>query len=224
MSKHLILLIAASAWLSWLHISPLLSSLSASKKDAARQASASSKAPSQVLQSATIASPTPSNITPSSVATANEATAARGNPNRPPSYKVSAKLQVNPDRLEISLRQRQVSLYQANVRVRTYPIAVGKAGWETPTGTFKVLHTLENPTWINPITDRKILGGDPKNPLGAYWIAFWTDGRNWVGFHGTPDAKSVGQAASHGCLRMRNEDIQELFYQVSLGMPVIVRS
>ncbi|MFQ3679539.1 MAG: L,D-transpeptidase, partial [Pseudanabaenaceae cyanobacterium] len=60
-----------------------------------------------------------------------------------------------------------------------------------------------------------IPAGDPENPLGDRWIGFWTDGKNWSGFHGTPNPRSVGTAASHGCLRMFNEDIRELFGWVS---------
>lgn len=80
----------------------------------------------------------------------------------------------------------------------------------------------ENPNWINPLTDQKVPAGDPKNPLGSYWIGFWTDGRDWVGFHGTPNRQSVGQAISHGCIRMYDEDIADLFYQINLGTQVVV--
>ncbi len=128
-----------------------------------------------------------------------------------------------PNRLEISLNRRQVALYRSNSLIRRYPIAIGRAGWDTPTGTFKIRQMQENPTWINPLTDAVIPGGDPDNPLGSYWIGFWTDGRNWIGFHGTPQPHTVGKAVSHGCIRMYNDDISELFNQVSPGMPVIVK-
>jgi lipoprotein-anchoring transpeptidase ErfK/SrfK len=127
-----------------------------------------------------------------------------------------------PLHLEISLRNRKVTLYRGKNRIKSYPIAVGRQGWESPIGNFRVRTMLENPTWINPFTGKAIPGGDPKNPLGKYWIGFWTNGKNWVGFHGTPNPDSVGQAASHGCIRMYNNDVKELFYQVSLGTPVIV--
>jgi hypothetical protein len=127
------------------------------------------------------------------------------------------------NRLEISLSRRQVILFLDNVPVKTYPVAIGRSGWETPTGKFKVLDMKEDPTWINPLTDAVIPGGDPKNPLGDYWISFWTDGRNSIGFHGTPNPESVGKAVSHGCVRMHNEDVQQLFYRVSPGTPVIVK-
>jgi len=125
-------------------------------------------------------------------------------------------------RLEISLRRRQVTLYRENTLIKSYPIAIGRKGWETPTGNFQVLQMIQNPKWIHPFTGEAIPGGDPENPLGHYWIGFWTNGKNWVGFHGTPNPESVGKAASHGCIRMHNKDVEELFRQVSVGTPVTV--
>ncbi len=126
-------------------------------------------------------------------------------------------------RLEIKLSQRRVTLYRGDTVVKRYPIAVGRPGWETPTGTFKVLQKLKNPSWIHPLKKGvSIPGGDPENPLGKHWIGFWTDGKNWIGFHGTPNPGSVGTAASHGCIRMYNKDIEELFQKVSLGTVVSV--
>lgn len=125
-------------------------------------------------------------------------------------------------RLEISLSRRQVTLYSENIPIKSYPVAVGRTGWETPTGNFKVIEKLKNPRWINPLTKESIPGGDPENPLGNYWIGFWTNGKQWIGFHGTPNPNSVGTPASHGCIRMYNKDIEELFYKVTPGTPVNV--
>lgn len=126
-------------------------------------------------------------------------------------------------RLEIRLGDRRITLYQRDTVVKSYPIAVGRPGWETPTGQFKVLQKIKNPTWVHPLKKGiEIPGGDPENPLGRHWIGFWTDGKNWIGFHGTPNPRSVGTAASHGCIRMYNQDIEELFQKVDIGTPVIV--
>ena len=125
--------------------------------------------------------------------------------------------------LQVNLSKRQVKLYQGSYFIKSYPIAVGRSGWETPKGNFQVQQMVENPNWVHPLTNRLYLNDDRNNPLGPYWIGFWTDGTNWVGFHGTPDPKSVGRAASHGCIRMFNEDISELFYQVSSGTIVVVK-
>jgi lipoprotein-anchoring transpeptidase ErfK/SrfK len=127
-----------------------------------------------------------------------------------------------PIRLEISRSKRQVTLYQGDVAVKSYAIAVGRPGWETPLGTWHVQQKLRNPRWIHPLTGEAVPGGDPENPLGRYWIGFWTNGKNWIGFHGTPNPESVGKAASHGCVRMYDRDVEELFQKVSLGTPVKV--
>lgn len=126
-------------------------------------------------------------------------------------------------RLEVHLGRRQVILYRGSTEMRRYSIAIGQLGWETPRGKFRVLDMQRDPTWIHPLTDKIVPNGDPENPLGRHWIGFWTDGRNWVGFHGTPKESSVGRAESHGCLRMRDQDIDELYYQVSTGTPVTVK-
>ncbi|MDM9383148.1 L,D-transpeptidase [Chlorogloeopsis sp. ULAP01] len=130
--------------------------------------------------------------------------------------------QTQTTRLEVNLSRRRVFVYRGKNLIKSYPIAVGRRNWETPTGKFKVQQLLQNPTWIHPITGQAIKGGTPENPLGNYWIGFWTDGRNWVGFHGTPNPETVGQAISHGCLRMYNRDIKELFQLVTFGTSVNV--
>ncbi|MBD2022575.1 L,D-transpeptidase [Leptolyngbya sp. FACHB-36] len=128
-----------------------------------------------------------------------------------------------PLRLEIRLSRRQVTLFRGNNVVKRYPIAIGRPGWETPKGTWEVKQMIKNPAWIHPLKKGVLIpGGDPENPLGRHWIGFWTDGKNWIGFHGTPNPKSVGSAASHGCIRMYNKDIEDLFRQVSPGTPVTV--
>lgn len=130
----------------------------------------------------------------------------------------------SPFWLEVSLNQRRVTLYKGNLQLKTYAIAIGREGWETPTGTFTVRQKIQHPIWINPLTNQAIPAGDPENPIGNYWIGFWNDGRNWIGFHGTPDNDSVGKAASHGCLRMYNQDIEELYPLIRYGTTVRVKS
>jgi lipoprotein-anchoring transpeptidase ErfK/SrfK len=124
-------------------------------------------------------------------------------------------------RLVLKLGERRVYVYQDDELKTTYPVAIGRAGWETPTGSFEVLHMLQNPGWTNPLTGETMPPG-PDNPLGERWIAFWTDGSNYIGFHGTPNRESVGRAASHGCIRMYNEDVRELYEIVTPGTAVIV--
>lgn len=124
-------------------------------------------------------------------------------------------------RLVVSLSQRRVALYRGETREAEYPVGIGQTGWETPTGIFEVIETQKYPTWEHPLTGEQIPPG-ASNPLGDRWIGFWTDGQVYIGFHGTADESSIGVAASHGCLRLSNAHIRELFEQVQPGTPVIV--
>lgn len=128
-----------------------------------------------------------------------------------------AKMQVVVD-----LSDRRTYVYAGDEVIASYPIAVGKKGWETPTGSFQVIHMRHYPIWRHPITG-KVFEAGTDSPLGDRWIGFWSDGRNEIGFHGTPEIDLVGTAVSHGCLRMRNSDVRLLYEQVSLGTTVLVR-
>ena len=123
--------------------------------------------------------------------------------------------------LVIKLSDRRVYVYQDNQLKTSYPIAIGREGWETPTGTYKIIQKIPNPTWKHPFTGEIIPPG-PQNPLGERWIGFWTDGTNYIGFHGTPNEETVGQAASHGCVRMLNQDVIAMFEKVAIGTTVVV--
>ncbi|HEY9638814.1 MAG TPA: L,D-transpeptidase [Coleofasciculaceae cyanobacterium] len=127
-----------------------------------------------------------------------------------------------PTRLVLKLRVRRVYVYRGNEVKTSYPVAIGKAGWETPVGTYQVRKMIRNPTWEHPWTGEIVPPG-LENPLGTRWIGFWTDGRDEIGFHGTPNEQLIGQAVSHGCVRMRDRDVQALFEQVSVGTPVTVQ-
>jgi lipoprotein-anchoring transpeptidase ErfK/SrfK len=124
--------------------------------------------------------------------------------------------------VRVDLSEARVYSYWGEELIADYPVAVGQPGWETPIGTFKVLHKQINPTWKQPITG-KLFPTGPNNPLGDRWIGFWSDAHHQIGFHGTNKEDLVGQAVSHGCLRMRNADIRALYKQVSIGTPVIVQ-
>ncbi len=122
----------------------------------------------------------------------------------------------------IRLSQRKVYVYQQDQEVASFPIAVGKKGWETPKGNFSVISMVESPSWQNPWTGKVIPSGEG-NPLGDRWIGFWTDGTNSIGFHGTPGEHLIGQAVSHGCVRMKNKDVRSLFDLVTVGTTVLVQ-
>ncbi len=122
----------------------------------------------------------------------------------------------------VDLSDRRTYVYAGDEVIASYPIAIGKKGWETPTGSFQVFHMRHYPIWRHPITG-KVFEAGTDSPLGDRWIGFWSDGRNEIGFHGTPEIDLVGTAVSHGCLRMRNSDVRLLYDQVSLGTTVLVR-
>nr|WP_201026160.1 L,D-transpeptidase [Mastigocoleus testarum] len=127
-----------------------------------------------------------------------------------------------PIKVTVDLSDRRVYVYRGNTTIASYPTGIGKKGWETPTGSFQVNQKVVNPSWRHPITD-KVFPPGPDSPLGLRWIGFWSDGRNYIGFHGTPNYDVVGTAVSHGCLRMRNVDVLMLYKQVTMGTPVEVR-
>jgi lipoprotein-anchoring transpeptidase ErfK/SrfK len=137
--------------------------------------------------------------------------------------KTSLPLPGDGIRLMVDLSDRRVYVYHFKKRIRSYPIAVGQTGWETPTGSFQVLEKQNHPAWLHPITGAVVKPNADNNPLGDRWIGFWSDGKNQIGFHGTPEDDEMGYAVSHGCIRVRNNDIRTLYEFVSVGTPVVVR-
>ncbi len=139
-----------------------------------------------------------------------------------PQQKSSNRLGVMKTQVVVDLSDRRTYVYAGEMVMASYPIAVGKQGWETPTGSFEVRHKQHDPIWRHPITG-KVFPPGADSPLGERWIGFWSDGRNEIGFHGTPDIHLLGTAISHGCLRMRNADVRLLYEQVKVGTLVTVR-
>ena len=135
---------------------------------------------------------------------------------------------LNPDpiaaqtRLVVRLGDRQVTVYQYDQEIASYPIAVGREGWETPVGSFRIISMQKDPVWRHPFTGELFFSG-ADNPLGSRWVGFWTDGVHQIGFHGTNREELIGQAVSHGCLRMRDADAQALYAQVAIGTLVEVQ-
>ena len=132
------------------------------------------------------------------------------------------------DGLVVNLAELTVYYFQNGVFINRYPLAAGRRDWETPTGTYKILNKIKNPTWRVPnsiqweMYDRgqevitEVPPG-PKNPLGSFWMATSAEG---VGFHATTSPWSVGRYASHGCFRMLPDQIEELFNQIEVGTKV----
>ncbi|MCA1994745.1 MAG: L,D-transpeptidase [Coleofasciculus sp. S288] len=125
--------------------------------------------------------------------------------------------------LVVDLSSTQVYVKQGNQTIKSYPVAIGKPGWETPTGSFRVTEMQKAPAWQSPFTG-EIYPPSPSNPIGDRWIGFINlQNGNKIGFHGTPNEATVGQAASSGCLRMRRKDLHDLYARIKVGTPVIVK-
>jgi lipoprotein-anchoring transpeptidase ErfK/SrfK len=129
---------------------------------------------------------------------------------------------VRQAQIVIRLGSRQLEFYEGDQKVQTYDIAVGQTDWETPVGHFAVLDLRRNPLWQHPITGKSVPTG-PENPLGTRWIGFAIDDGYHIGIHGTNQEELMGQAVSHGCVRMRDGEIQELFDEIAIGTPITVR-
>jgi lipoprotein-anchoring transpeptidase ErfK/SrfK len=120
----------------------------------------------------------------------------------------------------------QLSLYKDLKLAKTYGIAVGQVGLETPAGLYHIQNKAVNPAWTMPNSDwvapgdrgKVVPGGTPENPLKARWLGIF-DG---AGIHGTDAASSIGSAASHGCIRMLIPDVIELYDQVPVGAPIYI--
>ena len=119
----------------------------------------------------------------------------------------------------------QLTLYKDLKLAKTYGIAVGQIGLETPAGLYHIQNKAINPAWSVPNSDwagdlagETIPGGSPDNPLKARWMGIF-DG---AGIHGTDDVSSLGSAASHGCVRMSVPDVIELYDQVPVGTPIYI--
>jgi lipoprotein-anchoring transpeptidase ErfK/SrfK len=123
--------------------------------------------------------------------------------------------------LVLKLKEKKVYIYRGEEVLNKFPVAIGKRGTETPKGKWRVMQLIKNPGWTN-FKNGKVVKPGPNNPLGERWIGFWSDGTDVIGFHGTPDVKSVGTAASNGCVRMYNEDVKVLFDLVKVGTEVKV--
>lgn len=140
----------------------------------------------------------------------------------PPLYQAPETLVTASLRIEISLAERRLRLYQNDAVMMTAPVAVGQADWQTPLGQFAVRSMREDPVWQHPIT-KAAVGPGPENPLGSHWIGFAVEGDYHIGIHGTNQDTLIGEAVSHGCVRMLNRDIQALYSHIRVGTPIVVK-
>jgi len=144
-----------------------------------------------------------------------------------PSVPVMSGREGKPKLLVTSLALRRVYLFDGNRLVTNYGICIGMPGYSTPTGTYVVARKRRNPTWNNPGAPwsrgmpKSITGAN--GPLGKAALYLTKNGRDiGIRFHGTSKLYSIGQAQSHGCMRLANKDIVKLYAQVPVGTRVSV--
>jgi hypothetical protein len=129
-----------------------------------------------------------------------------------------------PTYLTVDRGNFQLRLWRNLEVAKTYTIAVGQAGYDTPAGVYNIQNKAVNPAWHVPDSDwagdlaGTVVPPGPDNPIKSRWMGIY-DG---AGIHGTDDVGSLGTAASHGCLRMSIPEVQELYEQVDVGTPVYI--
>ena len=131
-----------------------------------------------------------------------------------------------PIALTVSRGTFELRLWRNLELAKTYTVAIGAIGYDTPAGLYSIQNKAVNPAWTMPNSDwvapkdrgKVVPGGVPENPLKARWLGIY----NGAGIHGTDAVSSLGSAASHGCVRMAIPDVIELYDQVPVGAPVYI--
>jgi lipoprotein-anchoring transpeptidase ErfK/SrfK len=113
--------------------------------------------------------------------------------------------------LVVSLQDRKLALVETGQLKKIYTVAVGRPTSPSPVGTFKIARRVANPVYQH---DGKTVQPGPSNPVGTRWMGLSIAG---YGIHGTNEPRSIGKAASHGCIRMAKNDLEELYGLVAVG-------
>lgn len=114
-------------------------------------------------------------------------------------------------RVVVSIPDRKLALLENDQVISIYSVAVGAPVSPSPVGTFTIVTRVTNPTYYRP---GKVIGPGASNPIGTRWIGLSLKG---FGIHGTDEPRSIGFAKSHGCIRLRNRDVEELFERLRAG-------
>jgi lipoprotein-anchoring transpeptidase ErfK/SrfK len=120
-------------------------------------------------------------------------------------------------RAVVSIPDRKLAVIENEAVLRTFSVAVGADVSPSPTGEFQIVNRVDRPTYYHPGT---VIPPGTGNPIGTRWIGLNKKG---YGIHGTNVPQSIGKAASHGCIRLRNSDIEELFPLLAVGDTVEIR-
>ncbi len=117
----------------------------------------------------------------------------------------------------VSIPDRTLAVIEAGQVVKVYPVAVGAVVSTSPTGEFKIVNRVTNPGYYHA---GKVIPPGKSNPLGNRWMGLSKKG---YGIHGTNEPRSIGKAASHGCIRMAKADLEQLFNWARVGDAVEIR-
>jgi len=123
----------------------------------------------------------------------------------------------HPRQIVVSIADRKLAVMEAGQVLKIYPIAVGARTTPSPEGDFVIVNHAKDPAYSH---NGKVIEPGKNNPLGSRWMGLSQKG---YGIHGTNVQSSVGKAASHGCFRMRKQDVEELYSMVQVGDKVTVR-
>jgi len=136
-----------------------------------------------------------------------------------------AKLRLRyPSFVTVDRDHFQLRVYQELKPARTYSIAVGQIGLETPAGLYHIQNKQVDPSWAVPDSSwagslaGAVIPPGPDDPLKARWLGIFSG----AGIHGTEDTGSIGSAASHGCIRMTIPDVIDLYDRVEVGTPIYI--
>jgi lipoprotein-anchoring transpeptidase ErfK/SrfK len=156
-------------------------------------------------------------------ASADHSIAARTHPLKP-EVTGSEVADEYPSYLTLDRATFTLRLWEHLKLAKTYTVAVGQEGLETPEGLYAIQEKEENPTWHVPESSwaGSLAGQDippgPSNPIKARWLGIFEG----AGIHGTEETWSLGSAASHGCVRMAIPDVEELYDRVEVGTPIYI--
>jgi lipoprotein-anchoring transpeptidase ErfK/SrfK len=120
-------------------------------------------------------------------------------------------------RVVISLEDRKLALMEDGKVLKVFDVAVGKSATPSPRGEFRVANRVQKPTYYH---SGQVIPDGPQNPVGTRWVGLNQKG---YGIHGTNAPALIGKAVSHGCIRMSNHDIEELFELLRAGDTVVIR-
>jgi lipoprotein-anchoring transpeptidase ErfK/SrfK len=117
----------------------------------------------------------------------------------------------------VSISDRRLAVIEGGNVLAYFPVAVGAAVSPSPTGEFEIVNRVSNPAYYHAGV---VMAASEKNPVGTRWIGLNLKG---YGIHGTNAPKSIGRAASHGCIRLRNRDVERLYAMLRVGDAVSIR-